>query len=78
MEKKSLERGIKDRRGLENISNLFLSSSEKVKGKFAAGRRSTQSRRSMGGWKINAKSKKRYPFVKNLHFNMMKMFSKIC
>jgi hypothetical protein len=31
MEKKSLERGIKDRRGLENISNLFLSSSEKSK-----------------------------------------------
>ena len=31
MEKKSLERGIKDRRGLENISNLFLSTSEKVK-----------------------------------------------
>jgi len=31
MEKKSLEMGIKDRRGLENISNLFLSTSEKVK-----------------------------------------------
>lgn len=27
MEKKSLEREIKDRRGLENISNLFLSTS---------------------------------------------------
>jgi len=31
MEKKSLERGIKDRRGLESISNLFLSTSEKTK-----------------------------------------------
>jgi len=31
MKKKSLERGIKDRRGLENISNLFLSTSEKAK-----------------------------------------------
>jgi glycine cleavage system pyridoxal-binding protein P len=31
MEKKSLERGIGDRRGLENISNLFLSTSEKTK-----------------------------------------------
>ena len=31
MEKKSLEKGIKDRRGLENISNLFLSASEKTK-----------------------------------------------
>jgi hypothetical protein len=32
MENKSLERGIKDRRGLESISNLFLSTSEKAKG----------------------------------------------
>ena len=31
MEKKSLERGIADRRGLESISNLFLSTSEKTK-----------------------------------------------
>jgi hypothetical protein len=31
MEKKSLERDIKDRRGLEDISNLFLSTSEKAK-----------------------------------------------
>ena len=31
MENKSLERGIKDRRGLESISNLFLSTSEKAK-----------------------------------------------
>ena len=31
MEKKSLEKGIKDRRGLENISNLFLSTNEKAK-----------------------------------------------
>ncbi|RZB37224.1 MAG: hypothetical protein SRB2_01306 [Desulfobacteraceae bacterium Eth-SRB2] len=31
MEKKSLERSLKDRRGLENISNLFLSTSGKVK-----------------------------------------------
>jgi len=31
MEKKSLEKGIKDRRGLENISKLFLSTSEKPK-----------------------------------------------
>ncbi|MGD2028600.1 MAG: hypothetical protein PVG86_01575 [Desulfobacterales bacterium] len=29
MEKKNLERDIKDRRGLEDISNLFLSASEK-------------------------------------------------
>jgi glycine cleavage system pyridoxal-binding protein P len=31
MEKKTLERDIKDRRGLEDISNLFLSTSEKAK-----------------------------------------------
>ena len=31
MEKKSLERDIKDRRGLEHISNMFLSTSEKAK-----------------------------------------------
>jgi hypothetical protein len=31
MEKKSLGRDIKDRRGLENISNLFLSTNHKAK-----------------------------------------------
>jgi hypothetical protein len=31
MEKKCLERGMKDRRGLENISNLFLSTGDKAK-----------------------------------------------
>ena len=31
MEKKTLERDIKDRRGLEDISNLFLSTGEKAK-----------------------------------------------
>ncbi|MGD9082957.1 MAG: hypothetical protein PVJ50_04245 [Desulfobacterales bacterium] len=34
MEKKSLERGLKDRRGLENISNLFLSTSHNAKESF--------------------------------------------
>ena len=33
MEKKNLERDIKDRRGLEDISNLFLSSSASEKSK---------------------------------------------
>jgi hypothetical protein len=31
MEKKNLGRGLKDRRGLEHISNMFLSTSEKAK-----------------------------------------------
>ena len=34
MEKKSPEREMKDRRGLENISNLFLSTSHKAKENF--------------------------------------------
>jgi galactokinase/mevalonate kinase-like predicted kinase len=31
MEKKNLERSVKDRRGLENISNLFLSTGDNAK-----------------------------------------------